>query len=212
MSKEMKIDRHMVRKLRELRGWSQEQLAEAAGLGLRTVQRVESEGRASAETRTCLAASFNVPQSALAAPLSVSERARDSADPTLGLVGTFLVIVGLLISDGTGLLLAGTGILIAMLSVQGLLFIDDRREAVGRDRLLTPLGSSVFALLVAGLSTEGLGWAVTGGPVWAGLAVAAFGLCLALGHGLFKRLVGEEVSSGNSDDRPPAGASRREAG
>ncbi len=209
MSKEMKIDRHMIRKLCELRGWSQEQLAEAAGLGVRTVQRVESEGRASAETRTCLAAAFNVPQSALAAPASVSERARDSADPILGLIGVFLVIVGLLTTQGQGLVLAGTGILIAMLAMQGLVLVDNQRAAAGRDRLLTPVGSSVVALLVAGLSAEALGWAVIGGPVWAGLAVAAFGLFLAAGHWLFNRLVGEEGASGKAEDKPSAGNETR---
>ncbi len=212
MSKEMKIDRHMIRNLRELRGWSQEQLAEAAGLGVRTVQRVESEGRASAETRTCLAAAFNVPQTALAATPSVTERVQQTADPILGLVGTFLIVVGLLSNQGQGLLLAGTGILIAMLCVQALLFIDYRREAAGREPLLHPAGTSIVGLLVAGLSAEGLGWAMTGGPVWAGLAVAAFGVALAGGHWLFNRLVGEEASSGKGDDKPLAGGTRREPG
>ncbi|MCC5866493.1 MAG: helix-turn-helix transcriptional regulator [Wenzhouxiangella sp.] len=195
MSKEMKIDARMIRSLRELRGWSQEQLAEAAGLGLRTVQRVESDGRASAETRTCLAAAFTVPQSVLTGARTVPQRVRDSAGPTLGLVGTFLIAVGLLTGEGPGLLLAGTGILIAMLFVYALEYIDGRREAAGRGELLSPATASVGGLLVAGLSTEALGWIATGGPVWAGLIVAALGLALAAGHWLVSRLIGPESPS-----------------
>lgn len=49
-----------VRQMREARAWSQEHLATAAGVSLRTVQRVEAEGKASAETRLALAGAFRV--------------------------------------------------------------------------------------------------------------------------------------------------------
>ncbi|NSL55714.1 helix-turn-helix domain-containing protein [Uliginosibacterium aquaticum] len=68
-----------IRKLREARAWSQEHLAAAAGLSLRTIQRVEAEGRASAETRLALAAAFGVEVSALTAqeaPAPVQEPTR----------------------------------------------------------------------------------------------------------------------------------------
>lgn len=55
-----KIDTQMVRVMRIERSWSQEDLAAAAGLSPRTVQRVESDGRASLETRKALAAAFDV--------------------------------------------------------------------------------------------------------------------------------------------------------
>lgn len=194
MSKEMKIDARMVRKLRELRGWSQEQLAEAAGLGVRTVQRLESEGRASAETRTCLAAAFSVPQSVLTGERSVPLQIRDSAAPTLGLSGTFLIVVGLLGGQSVGPLLAGVGSLIAMLFVQALDQIGAQREAAGRSELLSPSGVAASALLVAGLSCEALGWLVTGGPIWAGLFVASLGLVVAGGGWLVNRLVGPDAS------------------
>ena len=194
MSKEMKIDARMVRKLRELRGWSQEQLAEAAGLGVRTVQRLESEGRASAETRTCLAAAFSVPQSVLNGERTVPMQIRDSAAPTLGLSGTFLIVVGLLGGQSVGPLLAGVGSLIAMLFVQALDQIGAQREAAGRSELLRPSGVAASGLMVAGLSCEALGWLVTGGPVWAGLFVAGLGLVVAGGGWLVNRLVGPDAS------------------
>ena len=61
----MKLNPSIVRRLREARHWSQEQLAAAAGLGLRTVQRVEADGVASRETRVCLAAALDTDVSAM---------------------------------------------------------------------------------------------------------------------------------------------------
>jgi len=57
---EMKIDPQTVRQLREERAWSQEHLATVAGLSLRTVQRIEREGNASADSRLALGAAFGV--------------------------------------------------------------------------------------------------------------------------------------------------------
>ncbi|MDO6386660.1 helix-turn-helix domain-containing protein [Uliginosibacterium sp. 31-12] len=70
-----------IRKLREARAWSQEHLAAAAGLSLRTIQRVEAEGKASAETRLALAGAFGVELALLtaqeaSAPAPVQEPTR----------------------------------------------------------------------------------------------------------------------------------------
>lgn len=47
---EMKINRHNLKRLRKDKLWSQEQLAEASALSLRTIQRVESSGVASMDS------------------------------------------------------------------------------------------------------------------------------------------------------------------
>jgi DNA-binding XRE family transcriptional regulator len=60
MEKELMINSTVVKELRKKSGWSQEQLANAAGLSLRTIQRVESESKASMETKICLAATFQI--------------------------------------------------------------------------------------------------------------------------------------------------------
>lgn len=64
----MPISRETIKALREAKAWSQAHLAEAAGLSLRTVQRMEAEGTASAETRLAVAAALNVPVESLNPP------------------------------------------------------------------------------------------------------------------------------------------------
>jgi transcriptional regulator with XRE-family HTH domain len=51
----------LVRKLRLERGWSQETLAEVSGLSVRTIQRLERGGKASLESLSSLAATFEIP-------------------------------------------------------------------------------------------------------------------------------------------------------
>ena len=65
METQMKINGEAVRALREQKSWSQEHLANASGLSVRTVQRVEMENVASAETRLALAAALDVPVAVL---------------------------------------------------------------------------------------------------------------------------------------------------
>jgi len=57
-SKNLCVDK--IKKLRQDNGWSQDLLAKASGLSLRTIQRMEKEGKASAETQLALAGTFNV--------------------------------------------------------------------------------------------------------------------------------------------------------
>lgn len=66
-----------LRRLRQSQGWSQRELALAAGLNERTVQRLEAGSAASLETRRALAAAFDMPLANLAAAL-------DNARPRRG--------------------------------------------------------------------------------------------------------------------------------
>lgn len=68
-----------IQKLRLQHGWSQQQLAEASGLSVRTIQRIESGQPASLESLKCLAAVFEVDL----ATLSPEERVHTLADTTL---------------------------------------------------------------------------------------------------------------------------------
>ncbi|SDM63710.1 helix-turn-helix domain-containing protein [Maricaulis salignorans] len=60
-----KTDADKIKRWREERHWSQEHLAELAGIGLRTVQRIENGEQASRDSLTALAAAFNVEAIAL---------------------------------------------------------------------------------------------------------------------------------------------------
>ena len=53
--------------LRREKGWSQEVLAKATGLSVRTIQRIESDGKASAESTLSIASVFNLPPKSLEA-------------------------------------------------------------------------------------------------------------------------------------------------
>lgn len=64
-----------IRQFRELRHWSQEQLAEISGLNVRTIQRVEQGDSASFDTRRALARAFELEDvDALNKPFSLPTR------------------------------------------------------------------------------------------------------------------------------------------
>lgn len=57
---EMRIKGYWVKELRQERAWCQQHLADASGISLRTVQRIEKAGQASPESTKALAATFGV--------------------------------------------------------------------------------------------------------------------------------------------------------
>jgi DNA-binding XRE family transcriptional regulator len=56
----MKINAELVLELRTKKSWSQDELALAAGLNLRTIQRIEKEATASLQTKKALASAFSI--------------------------------------------------------------------------------------------------------------------------------------------------------
>ncbi|GJL97421.1 MAG: XRE family transcriptional regulator [Hyphobacterium sp.] len=60
-----KTDSAKIKRWREERHWSQEHLAELAGVGIRTVQRIENSEQASRESLMAIAAAFDVEAIAL---------------------------------------------------------------------------------------------------------------------------------------------------
>ena len=59
------INSDLVKALRLEKSWSQEKLASASGLSLRTVQRAENLGTSSLETKLALSAALNIPEEKL---------------------------------------------------------------------------------------------------------------------------------------------------
>ena len=55
-----RIDRERVKVLRLGKAWTQQRLAEEAGISLRSMQRIEAEGSASLQSRAAIAAAFGI--------------------------------------------------------------------------------------------------------------------------------------------------------
>ncbi|TWX64597.1 helix-turn-helix transcriptional regulator [Colwellia demingiae] len=68
----------IVKKLREKRNWSQEQLAIMAGLSTRTIQRIESGNKASIESLKSLASVFEIDISKLKEEIIVIDKSSES--------------------------------------------------------------------------------------------------------------------------------------
>lgn len=54
------VNKSKIKNLRVAKAWSQDQLASISGLSLRTIQRIENEGKCSFESKRALAASFEI--------------------------------------------------------------------------------------------------------------------------------------------------------
>ncbi len=64
----MYINAELIKTKRVAQSWTQQHLADACGISLRTVQRVERYGNASNETAMALAAVFEIEQSEIVLP------------------------------------------------------------------------------------------------------------------------------------------------
>ena len=89
---DMKVDSSFVRRQRERRAWSQEHLAEVTGLGLRTIQRIETTGAASYESVRSLAAVLGVDVAALRVEAPIPAPSRRGV-PLRPLLGVFAALV-----------------------------------------------------------------------------------------------------------------------
>ncbi len=56
----MKINVDLLLQMRKAKAWTQDELATASGLNLRTVQRIESEATASLQSIKALASTYNI--------------------------------------------------------------------------------------------------------------------------------------------------------
>ncbi|MBB4659807.1 helix-turn-helix domain-containing protein [Parvularcula dongshanensis] len=87
-------DAEKVRQLREERCWSQEHLAQAAGVSLRTVQRVESGERASSASMMAIAAAFDTEVGSIAMdPVAAPVARNDPERARAALRLSFLIVL-----------------------------------------------------------------------------------------------------------------------
>lgn len=96
MDEDMKLSAKTIKRLRAERAWSQEQLAEIADVSLRTIQRVESDGSASRETRMALAAAFGIDIRDLAEPEAALPESPSPALSTINATPKQYRVVGLI--------------------------------------------------------------------------------------------------------------------
>lgn len=61
----MNIDAQQLKQLRTSKAWTQQQLADASGLSLRTIQRLERYGTGASESVLCVAAALSIDSSVL---------------------------------------------------------------------------------------------------------------------------------------------------
>jgi DNA-binding XRE family transcriptional regulator len=101
---DMKVDPSYIRAQRERRAWSQEHLAEVAGLGLRTIQRIEKTGAASYESARSLAAVFGMDVADLRVETptpAAALRTNVALRPVLGVLGALVAGGALLVTTSS---------------------------------------------------------------------------------------------------------------
>jgi transcriptional regulator with XRE-family HTH domain len=183
MEHEMKISAALVRRLRNARGWSQDQLATASGLSLRTIQRVEAEGVASMGTRVSLAATFSIPLAELAdapdAPPAIGPALAATANPSRAYIllfaGLAILSCALVVESGRlafapgandhGLFLVGTMQLAleAVLVAIGAVLAIPATISLWRQRRAIGVAIAVVAMPMAVLMSVGLVFALLRG-------------------------------------------------
>ena len=100
----MQLNPKTIKQLRDDKNWTQQSLADACGLSLRTIQRVEKEGVASRETMMSLCAVFEVKQSSL---INLDEAEANNSSQTTTNMKQYLMMFGTALLGG----LAGAGMM-----------------------------------------------------------------------------------------------------
>lgn len=102
----MDIQASRVRELRAQRGWTQQHLADACAVSLRTVQRIEKDGNAAQETVAALCAVFNVErEQLLLVPRKQLDRLQPAQFGRQWIAYLVVLIIGIAIGSGMMVLL-----------------------------------------------------------------------------------------------------------
>lgn len=95
------VDRGSVKRLRRERSWSQDQLASVSGLSLRTVQRIETEGGCSLDSKKALAVAFEINASDLNVNyVAIGAMASNNRGRKFGFTGALLGLVSAYVGIG----------------------------------------------------------------------------------------------------------------
>ncbi|PCJ33679.1 MAG: transcriptional regulator [Alphaproteobacteria bacterium] len=94
----MEVKREAIKELRRSRSWSQQHLADACDVNLRTIQRVETLGVAAPETVLALASVLEVEQSQIIlAPRADLPRLMPKTDRGIAILSIFTTLIGVVI-------------------------------------------------------------------------------------------------------------------
>ena len=88
---DMKINAALIKHLRNQKGWPQEQLALISGISHRTIQRIETSGNCSLESKRALASAFEIEITALDIDDdAIADRERKNRQTRYGYIGAGL--------------------------------------------------------------------------------------------------------------------------
>lgn len=170
---DMKVKSALIRKYRTERLWSQEQLAQASGLGLRTIQRLESRGSASSESIKSLAAVFEVKSESLVWPDGGYQAYRHKQWGTFTFIMTpVLAAFFLAMSDFLALPALFLGVAFGLLSIVLVLFSSMTIE-VNESEISWFFGPGVFRKTL--LLEEVAMCKKVRNPLWMGFGIHTFG-------------------------------------
>ncbi len=171
---DMKAKSSLIRKLRTERLWSQEHLAKISGLGLRTIQRLESQGSGSNESIKALAAVFEVDSDSLVWRDGSYQTYKHRQWGTASLVGIAILAVTILaIHDLTQIVHpAAIGVIFGILTMTAIIFSSMTIE-VNESEVSWFFGPGIFKQRIL-LEDIGICTKVKN-PIWMGLGIHAFG-------------------------------------
>jgi transcriptional regulator with XRE-family HTH domain len=171
---DMKAKSSLIRKHRQARMWSQEQLADASGLGLRTIQRLEARGSASLESIKSLAAVFEVDADSLIWKDGCFQIYRHKQWAWFTFTAMPLIAVALLAAQDHFNILppAALGVIFGVLTVVTLIFSSMTIE-VNESEISWFFGPGAFR---KSLALEEVGnYKVVKNPIWMGFGIHAYG-------------------------------------
>ncbi|MES2675144.1 MAG: helix-turn-helix transcriptional regulator [Pseudomonadota bacterium] len=171
---EMKAKSSLIRKYRTERLWSQEQLAEVSGLGLRTIQRLEARGSGSQESIKALASVFKVEADTLFWRDGAYQAYKHKQWGIVTLTSIPLIAISLLLINQLVIPVpaTGMGILFGLLTIVAVAFSSMTIE-VNESEINWYFGPGVFKNSLA-LEEVGRCQKVRN-PVWMGFGIHCYG-------------------------------------
>lgn len=180
----MPLSPDSIKRYRQENGWSQEHLAEIAGISLRTVQRVEVDGNCSPETHMALASAFGVPPKDLFAEETSATPKKLDWSALLGFVFVCaLILVAVILSIEVRLFFNMPGFVFVIGLVLGLSLMSN--GAAGTGQALTSLKCIFYAARPLGQTATPLLRRLIQHCYAAGVLAACIGLVQMLFNGGF---------------------------